>query len=213
MAAHEQPRPWVSGAVLAAGASTRMGRSKQLLPLGGKPVIQHVVDAATRAAVDEILVVVGHDAEAMMGAVHLPPRGRCVVNRDYAEGMASSLVAAVRAAGPQSQAIAVLLGDEPSISTDVIDAALAAFRSGTSRIVRAVYVAPDGTRKPGHPVIIGRDAWGEVERLRGDEGMRRVIAAHPEWIVEVDIRSPAPADLDTWDEYRLATEAEGEAPS
>lgn len=189
-----------------------MGRSKQLLPLGGKPVIQHVVDAATRAAVDEILVVVGHDADAVMGAVHLPPRGRFVVNRDYAEGMASSLAAAVRAAGPQSQAIAVLLGDEPSISTDVIDAALAAFRSGTSRIVRAVYVAPDGTRKPGHPVIIGRDAWGEVERLRGDEGMRRVIAAHPEWIVEVDIRSPAPADLDTWDEYRLATEAAGEAP-
>jgi molybdenum cofactor cytidylyltransferase len=212
VAAQEQTRPWVSGAILAAGTSTRMGRSKQLLPLGGKPVIQHVVDAATRSAVDEILVVVGHDADAVMLAVQLPPRGRYVVNPGYAEGMASSLAAAVRAAGPRSQAIAVLLGDEPSISTDVIDAALAAFRSGTSRIVRAVYVASDGTRKPGHPVIIGRDAWAEVERLRGDEGMRRVIAAHPEWIVEVDISSQAPADLDTWDEYLRATEAEGEAP-
>lgn len=75
----------VTGIILAAGRGSRMGTPKQLLPLDGGPLLQHVVNAATEALADVILVL-GHEAEAVRAALDLPARVRVVVNPDHAEG-------------------------------------------------------------------------------------------------------------------------------
>ena len=199
----------VCGVILGAGASVRMGRPKQLLPLGGNPLLQYVIDAAAASRLDEIVVVLGHRADEVLAAVRLPARARSVRNLDYAGGMASSLIAGARAAGARAGAICVLLGDEPSVGADVIDRVLDAYEEAARPIVRAVYVAPDGTRTPGHPVVLGREVWPAMEQLSGDEGMRGIIAAHPEWVHEVDITAAGPRDIDTPDDYLRASERQG----
>src|SRR5918997_5983315 len=103
----------ISAVVLAAGASTRLGRPKQLLELDGKPLLQHVVDALDGAGLDEVVVVLGHEAERIRAAVVLPARGRVVVNRAHRSGQASSLRAGLDAVDAASEAAVVVLGDQP----------------------------------------------------------------------------------------------------
>jgi molybdenum cofactor cytidylyltransferase len=178
-----------------------MGRLKQLLLLGDRPLLQHVVDEAARAQLGDLVVVLGHRADEVQRAVQLPQRARFVVNGDYARGMGTSLASGLRAASAHAVAAAVLLGDQPGVSALVIDAVIGAFRSGEEPIVRPVYVA-DGQRVPGHPVIIARHIWTLARDLRGDEGFRSIIAAHPQWLREVELRGAPPSDLDTPDDYQ-----------
>ncbi len=110
----------ISGIVLAAGSSSRLGRPKQLLELAGKLVLQHVVDAAAAAPLDEILVVLGHSAGEVADRLALPAHGRVVLNPDHALGQSTSLQAGLRAAAPGADAAVVLLGDQPGIRPEAI---------------------------------------------------------------------------------------------
>jgi len=199
-------RARVCGIVLAAGRSERMGAAKQLLPLHGKPLVQHVVDAAgASATLDEIVVVLGRDAQQVTSALRLPARGRVAVNAAYESGLASSLQMGVRAAGACDGA-AILLGDEPGMTPELIDRVVDAWRGAKEPIVRPAYTRGEHGRTPGHPVVVARVAWPEIERLRGDEGVRAIIAEHGEWLRELDIDAPPPADIDTPEDYRRAGE-------
>ena len=81
----------ISALVLAAGEGSRFGGTKQIEIVRGKPLVQHAIDAATTADVDEVVVVLGHDALRVRDALSLPQRGRYVVNDRFAEGQATSL--------------------------------------------------------------------------------------------------------------------------
>lgn len=197
-------RTRICGIILAAGASTRMRQPKQLMTIGGKMLLQHVVDAAAASRLASIIIVLGHEADAIERALVLPRRARTVTNASYADGLASSLVYGLRAAIPGNPAAAILLGDEPAIRADAIDAVIEAFRASQAFIARALYAGDAGARTPGHPVIIDRELWPLTEDLRGDEGLRRIIRAHPEWTLDVEIDRPAPADIDTMTAYRAA---------
>ncbi|MCI0849764.1 MAG: nucleotidyltransferase family protein [Chloroflexi bacterium] len=196
----------VSGVILAAGASSRMGRPKQLLPLGGKPLLQHVIDEALASSLDEVIVVLGHRAEEIQRALRLPERVRVVVNPEYERGQSTSLRLGLRSAGPRTAAAAVLLGDQPGVTGALIDRLIEAFRAADAGFVRPVYTNRDGKRLPGHPVLIGRKAWPEVEQLTGDQGARALMSKHPEWLLEVPLEGQAPADLDTPEEYERAAD-------
>jgi molybdenum cofactor cytidylyltransferase len=199
-----RPRRFLSGVVLAAGASTRMGRAKQLLPLQGRPLLQHVIDAIGSSCFDEVVVVLGCHAEEVRQAVQ-PPRGRpmrIVVNPDHAAGQSTSLRLGLRSADRRAEAAAVFLGDEPQVSRDLIDRLARVFLAGSTPVVRPVYAAPGGGREPGHPVFLARRMWDALEGLRGDEGARHVLSRHPEWVAEVFVEGEPPADIDTWDDYR-----------
>ena len=89
----------VVGLVLAAGAARRMGRPKQLLPLGGRALLQHVVDAAAASALGDVVIVLGHEADAIEAALRLPARARVVRNPDHAEGRHPEWVTPVAMAG------------------------------------------------------------------------------------------------------------------
>ena len=186
----------ISGILLAGGTSSRLGRPKQLMELGGRPVLQHVVDAAAAAGLDELVVVLGHRAEDVAAALTLPATARAVVNPDYATGQASSMRTGLAAASPSSEAALLLLGDQPAMRPADIRAVVAAYRAGAGPVVQGSY---RGT--PGHPVLFDRSVWPDLLAVEGDRGARDVLKAHPDWVVRVDLDADLPADLDTMEDY------------
>jgi molybdenum cofactor cytidylyltransferase len=197
----------IAGVVLAAGTSSRMGRPKLLLPLAGKPVLQHVLDALTVAPVDEIVVVLGPEPDAVRTIVTPPARTRFVVNDGYAEGQSTSLRTGLSAAGEDVEAAIVLLGDQPGIRPDAIAAVAAAFLDDPRRagVVQATYGG-----RPGHPTLLARAVWQEVAGGPADEGAREWIGRHPDQRLEVEVGGRPPADIDTQDDYeRLRALFEG----
>jgi molybdenum cofactor cytidylyltransferase len=201
-----EPRPFLSGVILAAGASTRLGRPKQLLPLGDRCVLQHVVDAAVASCLDEIIVVLGHRAEEIRKSLHLPARrvARIVVASDYAQGQSASLRAGLRAVSQQAGAAAILLGDQPQVTSQLIDKMAGEYLNSKSAIARPVYTDVDGGRVPGHPVFLARRIWPEVEKLEGDQGARTLIDTHPQWVSEIPIEGEPPVDIDTAEDHQQA---------
>jgi len=151
--------------VLAAGAGRRFGGPKQLAPLAGKPLLQHVVDAAP----DPLTVVLGSHADAVRAGVDLSG-GDVVVCEDWEEGQAASLRAGVAAAG-DVDAVVVLLGDMPFVTPQVIAGAVDHL-SGRWDAVRTLYGGA-----PGHPVVLGRRVLDAVPALRGDVGARDLLRA------------------------------------
>lgn len=192
----------VVGIVLAAGASRRMGQPKQLLPLDGRPLLQHVIDAAAASRLGEIVVVLGHEAAAVRQAIRLPARARLVVNDRYADGQSGSLACGLAAAGSDPVAAAVLLGDQPRVGPTLIDTILAAFLAGTSAAVRPVWRDRSDRARPGHPVVLARRVWADVARLTGDRGARALFETHPDWVRELAIAGDPPADIDEPCDYR-----------
>jgi len=192
----------IGAVVLAAGRSSRMGPTKLLLPLGDRTVLAHVVSAVEASRAAPVVVVLGHEADAVLASL---PAGRWVGarNGDYAAGMASSLRVGVRALATQQRPCAalrgalVLLGDMPLVTTAIIDAVFGRARAQPARIVAASY---DGARR--HPVYFPRELFGELAQLEGDEGGRSLLARHPD-VVELVAVQPAAAalDVDTPQDY------------
>jgi molybdenum cofactor cytidylyltransferase len=184
----------ISGIVLAAGTGTRFGGTKQLEILDGRPLAQHAIDAAAAAGLDEILIVTGHDADAVENGLELPDRARFVRNPNYRDGQASSLAAAFHGIAEDSEAAIVLMADQPGVTPDVVTALVASFRATRKQIVRAAY--RDG---PG-PALLSREIYAEAGHLHGDVGARVLMASHPEWVEEVAIDADAPPDIDSRDD-------------
>jgi molybdenum cofactor cytidylyltransferase len=206
--ANDNHRPFLSGIILAAGTSTRMGRAKQLLSLENRPLLQHVVDATAASCLDEIILVLGHRAEEIRGAIHCPTRVRVEVNANYAEGQSTSLRAGLRAASPCAEAAAVLLGDQPRVTAQLIDRVATAFADSAACVVRPVYSGIGAHSVPGHPVFLARRIWPDIDKLRSDQGARALLVAHPEWLLEVSVDGDVPHDVDTWEDYRYSVGGE-----
>ncbi len=181
----------ISGVVLAAGTASRFGSTKQLEIVGGKPLVQHAIDALAGAGVDELIVVTGHDAAAVEAAIVLPVGARFVRNPAFRSGQASSLAAALHEVDDASEAAVILMADQPGVTAAVVSALIAGFRATRKQIVRAVY--RDG---PG-PALLSREIYAEAGHLHGDTGARILMASHPEWVEDISIDAPAPHDIDT----------------
>ena len=190
------PRPFVSAVVLAAGGGRRLGRLKQLLPWGGRTMIEHVVDTVLASAVDEVVVVLGCQAEAVQQALaDRPVRG--VVNTAWEEGLATSLRAGLAAASPQAEAVLFVLGDQPRLTAQTIDRLLAHYRTTRCPIVVPVY---RGRR--GNPVLFARSLFPELLALQGDVGGRVLLEKQRADIAEVDVGSDEILlDVDTLEDY------------
>jgi molybdenum cofactor cytidylyltransferase len=159
-------------------------------------MLQHAIDAAEAAGVDEIVIVLGHDADRIEAAIRLPRRSRVVVNPDFASGQSSSLRTGLAAASDGSEAAVILLGDQPGVVAGAIRAIIDAYGRSKARVVRASYGG-----RPGHPVLLARETWDEVAALEGDVGARELVAAHPEWVAEAEVGGEEPPDVDSWANY------------
>jgi molybdenum cofactor cytidylyltransferase len=123
----------ISALVLAAGEGTRFGGTKQLEILRDKPLVQHAVDAASGGGVDDIVVVLGHDALRVRDALDLPEGARFVVNERYADGQSTSLAAGLRALDPRTEGAVVLLADQPGIRAHHVRSLVTAFETTPPR--------------------------------------------------------------------------------
>ena len=200
----------ISAIVLAAGESKRMGRPKQLLEWQGKPLLQHSLESLINSAADEIILVLGHEADRIRAALPALPI-KIVINRDYQQGMASSLRQGLLAMDPSSEAFLVLLADQPGIGPEILNTIIRTFRQADPKrgIVRPVY---RGRR--GHPVLIGAQYRKEALRLRGDVGARQILMNHLGDVLEIDVEDNAILeDIDTPEEYQNYTKRAGPGES
>ena len=202
------PAARAAAIVLAAGEASRYGSQKLLTPLGGRPLLQHAVDAANASSLTPVIIVLGADADRVATGIDFG-RARIVRNADYATGQASSLRAGlgVIASGAglteavRADAVVVLLGDQPMVTAALLDALLARQRETNAA---AVVCVQDGRRSP--PTLLHRDLWPELEELRGDVGARDVLARRSDVALLVVERALARLDdVDTRDDLaRLA---------
>jgi molybdenum cofactor cytidylyltransferase len=189
----------IAAIVLAAGASTRMRRQKLLLPMGdGRPLVRLAVEQVLAAGVDDAVVVLGREAEAVaLALAGLPVR--TVVNPRFAEGQATSLRAGLDALRPGTEAAVIALGDQPLPDPSIIRRLVATFRASGRPVVVPVY--RDGR---GNPVLFAVALFDELRAVTGDRGGRGVIARDPTRVAEVPVDAPMPADIDTPEDYEAA---------
>jgi CTP:molybdopterin cytidylyltransferase MocA len=160
------------GIVLAAGAGTRYGRPKATVVDDGGSWLNLAVEALARGGCDRVVVVLG--AEVDESRTLLDGSVRVVVAEDWADGVSTSLRRGLAAAAeePAERAVVTLV-DLPDVGPAVVDRLLAAAR-GPAALARAVYAG-----RPGHPVVLGRDHWGEIHRtVAGDRGAGEYLEAH-----------------------------------
>ena len=185
--------------VLAAGESRRMGTPKQLLPFGGKTLLQTVVDRLLRSRADGVLAVLGCRADEVRASLADRPI-RFVLNPAYAQGMLSSVRAGVATLPPDATAALICLGDQPLVDPAVVDRLIE-----THRETGAGIVLPTFNGKRGHPALISLRYRDEILTLSGDPGLKAVMRGHPEDTVEVAVDMPEIlADIDTPEDYQKA---------
>jgi molybdenum cofactor cytidylyltransferase len=172
-----------------------MGETKQLLLLGGKPLLQHVIDAAAAADQHQVVLVLGASHEAILDAINAE-RTDVVVNADHAKGQSTSLRAGLAAVRAEIGRAVILLGDQPEVSAETIGAVA---RAPGGPIVRATYRG-----EPSHPTALDRAVW-PLLAASGDHGARDLIASRPELVRYVEIDTPPPPDIDTPEDFRRAT--------
>ena len=187
----------IAALILAAGQSSRMGEHKMLLPLLGKPLLLHAVDHALAAEFDEIIVILGHHANAVRAAL-AEHRVRIVENPDYQQGQSTSVRAGIAALAPATEAVIILLGDQPLVKPAILKSLMQAWQHSNKSIVAPFY---GGQR--GNPVLFARALFPELLNVTGDQGGREVLQRHASEIEPLQIDdADAAQDLDTWQEYQ-----------
>lgn len=161
----------IGGLILAAGGASRFGGPKQLAHLDDRPLIEHALDAMLAVpSIDSVVVTLGANASEIVRGSSLKDADVVEVE-DWREGIAASLRAGVARLG-SSDAVVVTLADQPFVTPQVIAMILDHAEDSTAPAARATF---DG--KPGHPVLISSDLFGQISALQGDDGARDLLEA------------------------------------
>jgi molybdenum cofactor cytidylyltransferase len=184
---------FVTGLVLAAGGSTRLGRPKQLLPYGDETLLAHVLAVARACQFDQTICVLGGSAQDIRQRLDLG--GLTVVeNLVFGEGCSSSIAAALGAVSDQAGVLVLMLGDQPGVTRETVATLLAG--RGDAALAACAY--DDGR---GHPLAFGRETFADLAQLHGDKGVWKLLDRHAAEVVDVPVLGRIPLDVDTWDDY------------
>jgi len=204
--------------ILAAGSSSRMGhgRHKLLLPLHGRPVLAHVIDATIASQAHPILIVLGHQIDQVL--THIKPYTihhdiTLIENMNYLQGMSTSLRMGVQtllshgykkpSTSYQVDSALIMLGDQPMVTSEVIDSLIRTYRATGRSIVAPLY-----NGKRGSPVLFDKKLFPELIEVTGDEGGRTVLERHRQEVELVEMGDAmANYDVDTWEAYQQVVEA------
>ena len=190
---------FVTGFVLGAGGSHRLGRPKQLLPYGDGTLLGHVAGVARACRFDQTVVAIGGSAGDVRESVDLAGAD-VVVNDAYGDGCSSSIAAALGVVDPRCEVLVLMLGDQPGVTADTVAALLA----GRGEAPLAVCGYDDG---PGHPIAFARSVFGALADLHGDKGVWRLLDQRAADVATVPVAGPIPLDVDTPEDYQAVLAA------
>jgi molybdenum cofactor cytidylyltransferase len=184
---------FVTGLVLAAGGSSRLGRAKQLLPYRGATLLDAALGTARACRFDQLLVTLGGAADEVSEQVDLSG-ARVVHNDGYGSGCSSSIVAALGAVDERCDVLVLLLGDQPGVTADAVGRLLEGRRGSPLAVCRY----DDG---PGHPLAFSRAVFEDLADLHGDKAVWRLLDRRRDQVVQVPVPGTVPPDVDTWEDY------------
>lgn len=201
---NDSQQPFITGILLAAGLSTRMGQPKQLLPFGGKTVVETVAKNMLNSKLNEVIVVIGHCADKILPLIKELPV-KTVFNPNYHEGMLTSIQVGVQSiidASTRHQfAFSIMLVDQPLITSELIDSVIDAYAQTAKGIV-----LPSYKYKRGHPVIFQQKYADKILALNAEsDGVRSLYRFHSEDIYYVNVDTDAVIlDIDNKEDYEKA---------
>jgi len=188
----------INAIVLAAGESKRMGKSKPLLKIKDKTFLEQIISALKASDVDRITIVLGAGAEMIKNSIDLSGINT-VINKDYQKGQLSSLIAAIKDAPQETDAILVCLVDNPFITKEVINKIIAKFKETNNPIIVPVF-----NRKRGHPTLFSRSMFSELVNAPKEQGARYVLRSNAEKVLELETsESTILTGIDTPEDYRF----------
>jgi len=197
----ELDRKFISGLVLGAGASSRFGEPKQLLPFRGSTLLGWVINQAERATgLDEVVVVLGRAADEIREKVAFG-NAKVVENPVFGSGCASSYRAGIGALDLRSDAIMILLGDQPGVDPETINRVAEEWRRGDGQIALASYRGREG-----HPMLFARPLFDKLVGLHGDKAAWKLVDANPDLVRMIPFDLPFPEDIDTAEDFRRVTQ-------
>ncbi len=194
--------PFVTGLVLAAGGSRRLGEPKQLLPYGSGTLLDHALETARASGFDQLIVAIGGSSGEVRSRVDLSG-AEVVENPDFGEGCSSSIAAGLSALDPRAELLVLMLGDQPGVTPATVRALIAGCGDGT---VLAACLYDDGR---GHPLAFGRGAFDDLRELHGDKAVWKLMERRSDEVVEIRVSGPIPRDVDTRADYEAVLTESG----
>jgi molybdenum cofactor cytidylyltransferase len=179
--------------VLAAGGSSRFGSAKQLVRIGDRPLLSLVAGRAAEVVGHALTVVLGAGAAELSPLLRHSP-GSVVINRDWREGLASSIRAGVASLPAACAGVMLVLADQACVTAEDLRRLAGTWRRQPQCVVAARYGATNGV-----PAIFPQHLFGELRELKGDVGARALLKRHADRLVKVPMASAA-FDLDTPDD-------------
>jgi len=187
----------ISLVILAAGKSTRMKENKLLLKLDGETLIERVVKTAKGSSADEVIVVLGHEAEKVREQL-VKLDCKVVVNENYMRGQSESVKVGLAAVASSAEAVMILPADVALIDAESINSVIDEHRKSKSQIVIASH-----KHQSGHPILLDRALFQEVSQI--DEsalGLKAVINRHRSEVKYVEVGTEnVLIDIDTREEF------------
>lgn len=188
---------FLSGLVLGAGMSSRLGQPKQLLPYSGTTLLEWVIDQAHSShALDELIVVLGAASVQVRDQISFGA-ARVVENPDYGQGCSASYNAGIGALNPLSSGLMILLGDQPGVDREIIEMAAAGWRKSGALVSLCSYRG-----RKGHPMIFSSVLYPDLRNLHGDKAAWKLVDARAAEVDLVEIDRDFPEDIDTWEDYQ-----------
>jgi molybdenum cofactor cytidylyltransferase len=192
------PKDSFSAIILAAGLSSRMGRSKQLIKIDEVTMLDRAIEAALTAGLVSPIVVLGHSAAEITSQTVLLNQCKVVINDLYRSGMSTSLKCGIEASPPQNTAYVFMLADQPLVTGALIKELLKGFEENQADILYPVY-----RKRRGNPVIISAKLRNRLMEAKGDEGARFLFSASDLTVVPYPVTTSAViTDIDTPDDVQ-----------
>lgn len=188
--------PGIWAVILAAGESKRMNSPKLILPYGKTTMIGHLIDNILKSDINNILVVLGGWRDELVKAIEGLPVSSCF-NDNYKSGMLSSVICGLDSLPPGTEAAMIFPGDQPDISPEIINSLIRSLSITDRGIMITVH---EGIR--GHPILIRKKFFAEVEKLDSGIGLRELLSKFHNEVYEVEtVNKMVLRDIDTHEEY------------
>ncbi|UCE23699.1 MAG: nucleotidyltransferase family protein [Candidatus Zixiibacteriota bacterium] len=196
----------ITGVILAAGMSSRMGAvNKLLLKYKDRTIIEETLTQMMNSGVDDVVIITGFESDLIeqVLASHTDNRTRFVYNADYRQGRAESIKCAIKAIAGKADAALFMVADKPGVNSHLIDKAIERFRTDRPAIL---YVEASKVR--GHPIIFDKRVFDALLSLNGDRIGDELVSNYRDDLVRLVDDTPQ-IDIDSKDDYRILLETEG----